>query len=129
MTDQRVLIPCSGIGKAVGEVTREAARLLTEELRPGVFETVCLARIMTEDSGAAAERVRTAEVFVIDGCPKKCASVSVEHAGGRVDHHVMVVRVLSKNRSMRPGPIVDIGDAGKQLARAVAEELLRGVVL
>ncbi len=121
---RRLLIPCSGIGKAVGEVAREATRLLMEELRPGTFETVCLPLIMTDDEGDTGELVRSSEVFAIDGCPKKCATASVKHAGGEVDHGVLVVRVLAKNRSHRPESIVDIGEGGRQLARDVAMTLI-----
>jgi hypothetical protein len=40
-TDEKrvIVIPCSGIGKAFGSVSREAAYVVTEELRPALLST------------------------------------------------------------------------------------------
>lgn len=121
--EKRLLIPCSGIGKAVGEVTREAAWLIMEKLRPKAFETLCLPLMMTDEDDVG-ELVRNAEVFTIDGCPKRCATVSVEHVGGKVVHEVLVVKVLAKNRTHKPKSIIDLGEGGRLLAQDVANELL-----
>ncbi len=125
LTDRRKLIvPCSGIGKTVGEVTREATRILIEELRPGVFDTVCLARIMMDEEEDTRELIRTSNVITIDGCPERCATTSVKFAGGTPVLEVLTVKVLAKNRTHRPKSILDIGEGGRQLARDVAEVVI-----
>jgi len=43
VNDKPVLvIPCSGIGKVHGLISREAAYLVTDELAPGQTDTLCL---------------------------------------------------------------------------------------
>ncbi len=120
---KKILIPCSGIGKAVGEVTREAARLLMEELRPGEFETVCLPLMMIDEE-EIKDRFANADVYAINGCPEKCASVSVKHVGAEIAKELLVVRVLAKNRTHKPKSIIDLGDGGRQLALDVANAIL-----
>ena len=41
-----VVLPCSGIGKAYGEIGRQAAYTLAEDLRPEDVATACLARLI-----------------------------------------------------------------------------------
>ncbi len=49
-TVQKVLIvPCSGIGKPTGTVSREAAYAVTEDLRPGQSQLIPLALLVLGD--------------------------------------------------------------------------------
>ena len=76
-----MIIPCSGIGKAYGSVGREAMYAVLEDLRPNATETVCLSLLTLGDEDAQAQ-VREHSTITIDGCPKACAKVNVEAAGG-----------------------------------------------
>ena len=49
MQKKVIVIPCSGIGKALGSVSREATYEVVESLRKGVTETTCLALITSGD--------------------------------------------------------------------------------
>ena len=44
-----IVIPCSGIGKPVGSVSREATCELVEKIRKGVTDTICLALLVRGD--------------------------------------------------------------------------------
>ncbi len=68
-----IIIPCSGIGKAFGSVGREAAYVVTEELRPGCTQTVCLS-LLTLGDEEARRQVRKHPTITIDGCPTACAA-------------------------------------------------------
>ena len=49
MTGKKVLvIPCSGIGKPIGTVSRETAYEIKKQ-RPDIVETVCLAALTSGD--------------------------------------------------------------------------------
>ena len=37
-----LVIPCSGIGKVHGLISRESTYLVADELAPGITETLCL---------------------------------------------------------------------------------------
>jgi hypothetical protein len=54
---QVLVIPCSGMGKVHGLISREAANQVTDTLLPGQSETVCLALLVTGDP-ATREKVQ-----------------------------------------------------------------------
>ena len=75
------MIPCSGIGKVHGLLTREATYLVTDEMAPEQTETMCLGLLVKGDA-EAVEAVKTQTCITIDGCPKTCAEKNVKIAGG-----------------------------------------------
>ena len=56
-----VIVPCSGIGKALGSVAREAAYELCEELRPESTDLVALSKLVL---GGCGEHLRDAHVHL-----------------------------------------------------------------
>ncbi|MHA1780060.1 MAG: putative zinc-binding protein [Candidatus Thorarchaeota archaeon] len=120
---RKVIVPCSGIGKVFGSVTREATSLLADGSHPDTFETICLPLLMTDDEDSK-QMVLESDVYTIDGCPKKCASVLVKHVGGHPVKELLTTRVLAKNRDHKPETILDIGDGG----RLLAEDIVRLIV-
>ncbi len=67
-----MVIPCSGIGKVQGLISREAVYRVLDTLPPPGTETVCLALLVTGDS-ETIKKVRDCPCITIDGCPKLCA--------------------------------------------------------
>ncbi|MBU0494807.1 MAG: putative zinc-binding protein [Chloroflexi bacterium] len=127
MSDERVLIiPCSGVGKAFGTVGREAMYTVVEDLRPGVTDTVCLS-LLTLGDEAAQDRVRQQPTITIDGCPKLCARVNVEAAGGHPAASFRVVDTYRRHRELRSQAIAMPDAAGQHLAQVLAEEVVAEV--
>ena len=112
---KKVVIPCSGIGKAFGTVARESTYLLTDGEHADRFTTICLPLLMADDE-ESIRLVTESEVYTIDGCPKKCASALVKHAGGHPIMEIMTPKVLAQNRDHKPDSVLDIGNGGKLLA-------------
>ena len=54
-TEKVLVIPCSGIGKVHGLISREAAYLVTDELAPDETDVVCLALLVKEDEETVAK--------------------------------------------------------------------------
>jgi uncharacterized metal-binding protein len=120
---QRVcIVPCSGIGKTYGSVTREAAYVVTGELRPGTTEIVPLSLLVLGDEAAQAV-VRHAHVITLDGCKLACASVNVREAGGAVAREYAVLDFYRQHRNLKPGGIAELNEGGLALAQALAEEV------
>ena len=117
-----VIVPCSGIGKAFGSVGREAAYVVTEELRPGCTSTVCLS-LLTLGDEETQRRVRQHPTITIDGCPTACAHVNVEQAGGKPAATFRVFDVFRQHKELKVRRVSDIGEAGKAMARILAEEI------
>lgn len=120
--DQVLIIPCSGIGKAFGSVGREAAYMVVEELRPDETGTVCLSLLTLGDEDSQRE-VREHKTITIDGCPKACARINVEQAGGTPAAIFRVFDVFRVHKELRVRQVSDIGENGRQMARILAEEV------
>ena len=116
------IVPCSGIGKTYGSVTREAAYVLTEELRPETTEIVPLSLLVLGDE-VAQEAVRRAPVITLDGCKLACASVNVRQAGGAVAREYAVLDFYRQHRDLKPGGIAELNEGGRALARELAGEV------
>ena len=117
-----IIIPCSGIGKAFGSVGREAAYVVTEELRPGCTQTVCLS-LLTLGDEEARRQVRNHPTITIDGCPTACARVNVEQAGAVPAAAFRVFDVFRRHKELRVRSVSDIGKAGEEMARILAEDV------
>ena len=117
-----VVVPCSGIGKPFGTVSREAAYELCEELRPEGTHLVALAKLVLGES-AARELVARHRVVTIDGCKHMCAAKMVKQSGGTVAHEVAVLDVFRRHKDLKPEGIAELNEAGQKLARVLAEEV------
>ena len=121
-SDRVLIVPCSGIGKAFGSVGREATYLVVEELRPDDTATVCLS-LLTMGDEESQQRVRQQRSIAIDGCPKACARVNIEHAGAVPAATFRVFDVFRAHKELRVQQVSDIGENGRQMARILAEEV------
>lgn len=120
---KRVVVPCSGIGKAFGAVSREATHLMTEGMHSIDYRTICLPLLMTDD--VEAKRViKESEVYIVDGCPMKCASVVVKHAGGKPVMEIVVPKVLAANKDHKPDTVLDVGEGGRLLCEDIIRIIL-----
>lgn len=125
MTDERspvVVVPCSGIGKALGSVSREAAYVLCEELRPGAAQLVALSKLVLGEPGAQAQ-VSRSPVIAIDGCKLRCSAKLVAERGGKPALEVAVLDAFRRHPELKPQGIAELNEGGLALARALADEL------
>ncbi len=117
-----IIVPCSGIGKSYGTVTREAAYLVVDELRPDDTQIVPLSLLVLGDADALAA-VRGAQVITLDGCKLACATVNVGQAGGTAAREFTVLDCYRRHKDMKPQGIAELNAGGLALARALAEEV------
>ena len=116
-----VIVPCSGIGKSYGTVSREAAYDLTEDLRPGAAQLVPLSLLVMGDAEARAA-VAANPAISIDGCKLACATKMVKESGGPVAKDFAVLDVYRRYRQFKPQGIAELNEQGRQLARSLADE-------
>lgn len=117
-----VVVPCSGIGKTYGTVSREAAYELVEELRPDQAEVVALSLLVLGDAETQA-RLQAAPAITVDGCKLACASKMVADSGGRIAFEANVLDTFRRHRHLKPKGIGELNLEGQELARQMAEEL------
>ena len=121
-----LLIPCSGIGKVHGLISREATYEIVDRLAPDTTDTLCLALLVTGDEEALA-KVRSHSCITIDGCPKACSQKNVEMAGGQVTKAVRVVDAFKNHRGAQPGTATKLSDEGWTIVHEIADETARAI--
>ena len=117
-----VIVPCSGIGKTYGTVSREAAYEVIEDLRPESSQLVPLSLLVLGDKNAR-DVVAATLAITIDGCKLACATKMVQESGGQVAKEFAVLDVYRRNRKLKPKGIAELNEGGQQLARVLAEEV------
>jgi len=122
MQKKVVVLPCSGIGKAYGEMGRQAIYELIEDLKAEDVTTTCLARLMIDDPDTK-DLVRDNMVITIDGCAQDCARKNVEFTGKKVDKALRVIEVFKDNRDLKPEGILELGEPGFKLVHILAQKL------
>lgn len=115
MTKKYAILPCNGLDKAYGPLSREIALLLVEETGG---ELIC--PVLLNNSDKRYEKLLSAlPLLVIDGCGTKCASKLANSLNLKVDRKVLVAdeaksSALNIEESISPGPM------GLEFAKAVA---------
>ena len=121
-TSKVMIVPCSGIGKTFGSVSREAAYDITEDLRPTSTQLIPLALLVLGDQASRAD-MRRFPAITIDGCKLACAAKMVRQSGGSIAQEIAVLDVYRRHKDMRPDGIAELNEPGIRLARALAEEV------
>jgi uncharacterized metal-binding protein len=119
-----LVIPCSGIGKVHGMMSREATYLVTDELAPGQTDTLRLALQVKGDSEVVAA-VRSHDCITIAGCAKACAEKNVEMSGGRVARAVQVAEAFKNHHGSKPGNATALTEDGWIITREIADSVAR----
>jgi len=117
-----VIVPCSGIGKTYGTVSREAAYVVTEETRPEKTRLVALSKLVLGDEATRAV-VASNPAITIDGCKLACATKMVNESGGTVAKYFAVLDVYRRYKQFKPQGISELNQGGLQLAQALAGEI------
>ena len=117
-----VIVPCSGIGKSYGTVSRMAAYQVVEDDRPDCTLLVPLSLLVLGDEEA---RIILGEnpAITIDGCKLSCATKMVRESGGDVAQEFAVLDVFRRYREFKPQGIAELNEGGQKLAGALANEV------
>lgn len=122
------IIPCSGVGKVYGLMSREIAIAACDK----DADLVCLAHLVTGEDDAK-EKIKDAACITIDGCAKMCAAKSTEALGGDVQKQYRVINGMKDYRDLKPGNATRLTDEGWQIVddmakgiKAKVQEILGG---
>ena len=126
-SDKKVLvIPCSGIGKPIGTVSRETIYEIVENLAKGKAETVCLALLTSQDK-ETIEKVKNNYCITLDGCARHCAKKNTEECGKIPYKSYMILKFAAANPDKKPQGLIDIGDGGKALVDTISDTIAKDV--
>ena len=121
-----LVIPCSGIGKVHGLISREATYALIDDLASDTTETMCLALLVSGDADSQAKIMQT-DCITIDGCPKLCASKNVTMAGGNVVKSIRVVDALKSHKGAKPGSATKLDEDGWTIVQEIAGDIAKEI--
>lgn len=109
-TAPKLIFACSGAAD-VGAIADQAARKLT---KGGIGKMYCTAGIGGRVSGIMATTENAAKILVIDGCPLKCASHTLEQAGFKVYEHLQLSEMGMEKGKTPPTPeaVAKVATAG-----------------
>lgn len=116
------IVPCSGIGKTYGSVSREAAYIVTEDMRPADAQVVALSMLVLGDEDAQ-QAVTECPAVTIDGCKLACATKMVRESGGTVARDFAVLDAYRRHKEFKPQGIAELNEGGQKLAHVLAEEI------
>jgi uncharacterized metal-binding protein len=116
-----LVIPCSGIGKVHGLISREAVYRATDAA-PGTADTVCLALLVTGDA-ETKQKVQHTPCITVDGCPKLCAWKNVELAGGNIAKGIRVYDTMKRHRGADFGSATALSAEGWTVVEELAAEI------
>ena len=122
MSDPILIIPCSGIGKAFGSISRDATYGVVDELRKGETDTICLSLLVADDEDAR-RTVKSHRCISVDGCPNGCAKKTLEHLDAKLVASFSVVNTLRDNRSIKPKDVTFLDEGSRKLSRLLAEKI------
>ena len=121
-TPDVLVVPCSGVGKVHGLISREAVCHVTDKVLPGQADTVCLALLVTGDA-ETTQKVRHTPCITLDGCPKLCALKNVELSGGKIAKGIRVYDVMKRHRGENFGTATALSEAGWTVVEELAAEV------
>ncbi len=124
MTDPKkvMIVPCSGIGKSYGTVSRAAAYQVTEDDRPERTQLIPLALLVLGDEASRAALAKFPAI-TLDGCKLACATKMAQECGGQVAKEFAVLDVFRRYRDFKPQGIAELNEGGQKLADALAKEV------
>ena len=122
MPDPFLIVPCSGIGKPFGTISREATYCVVEDLKKGETDTLCLSLLVMEDEDAKL-LVKSHRCIAVDGCPNECAKKSLEQSDAKLVANFRVIDILRENRNLKPKDVTFLDEDGRKIARILADKI------
>ena len=122
MPDLILIIPCSGIGKPFGSISREATYCVVEDLKKGETDTLCLSLLVMGDKDAVRS-VKSHRCISVDGCPNECSKKNLELLDAKLAANYRVVNLLKEYRNLRPSAVTFLDEDGRKLAGILAEKI------
>ena len=123
MYDPVLIIPCSGIGKSFGSISREAAYCVVDDLKKMETDTLCLSLLVMGDEDAIRS-VKSHRCIAVDGCPNECSKKNLELLHAKLAANYRVVDILRQYRNLKPSAITFLDEDGRKLARILAEKIV-----
>lgn len=120
MSKSFAVLPCNGLDKCAGCISREIALKIAEKSKSEIICPVLYRVADARYNKLAQEK----PLLVIDGCQTRCASKLASEKGLKVAQKVTVAEE-AKNRGVEIGNTLKLGEKELELVERIADELLK----
>jgi glycine cleavage system H protein len=114
------ILPCNGLDKSLGVVTRNAALKVIEK-DPDI-ELICPVLLNTGNE-KYEEILKESDVIVIDGCMTRCATKLIDQRSLKPRKKIFTPDITKKYK-LKPGKSLILNEEGQKLAECMATEIL-----
>ncbi len=122
MDDKKVaIVACTGMGKALGTVTRQVAYKVVDELRPEKTVLICIPSL-SAGVGEHKNLLQKYPAIIFDGCVERCATKIIFKNKGIMRAKVFMPQMIAKY-GLKPQSRTDLGEDGETLVSKIAEEV------
>jgi len=126
------IIACSGEELLGGTLSRAAARIVVENLRPQETIILCAPLFAAgglERHGGQEERNFAKEhpTITIEGCEEECAKIAVDKYSGPPTATFYIKEFIDAHPELKSVSREDLGEEGMKLAEIVAEKIAKKV--
>jgi uncharacterized metal-binding protein len=122
LTDTIFVIPCSGIGKAFGTISRDTTYRVVEDLRKGETDTLCLSLLVMGDD-EARRLVKLHRCISVDGCPSECSKKNLSLSGASLAASFRVLDLLRENKALMTQSVTFLDENGRKLSELLAGQI------
>ncbi len=120
MAKKICLLPCNGLDKALGVITREVSIKVIE--MDSSIDLICPVLYNTNEK-KYDEILKNAKIIVIDGCSTRCAAKLAETKGQKISKRVFIPD-MTKKFQLRPGKNLVLNTDGEKLVEKIAAEII-----
>lgn len=114
------ILPCNGLDKSLGVITRNAALKVIEK-DPDI-ELICPVLLNTGNE-KYEEILKESDIIVIDGCMTRCATKLIDQKSLKPRKKIFTPD-MTKKYKLKPGKSLILSEEGQKLAGCMATEIL-----
>lgn len=113
------VLPCNGLDKSTGQITRLAALELQKKYPE--TEIVCPV-LLGRDSGKYEEIIKNKKIIIVDGCATRCATKLAIDKGITVSQKILVLDII-KETGIKPEKDLSLGPESVKISSVITEKI------
>ena len=113
------ILPCNGLDKGVGQITREAALKLLEKYPD--LEIICPV-LLSGDENKYRDSIKEKEIIIIDGCFTRCATKLASEKNAKFKTKIIVSHII-KETGIKPEKSIIPGPEGIKISEKILKKI------
>ncbi len=110
------ILPCNGLDKGIGQITREVALKLQEKYHE--MEIICPV-LLSRDDSKYSETIKNKELIVIDGCFTRCATKLAGDKHGKIKIKLIVPDMIKETEIKPENSLIPASESLKLVGKII----------